>query len=212
VHRRGPSADQVARRAAEERASQPLGVADYFSGYCDELDMYTPIRAKFCKKHGRIVSKFDHYCYALGNSVGELNHGRFYRLLVVQVVSIWTGNWLLGHAYSHGFTSSVVWTVANIPVLIASILTWLFGVPLSILLCIHTFMMLTSSTTYEFVKLEKLEYLNGFYQFSFPFSDGLFGNIGHFCCPRSIKLWRRAPPESEWPETFWRNRYYSCCG
>ena len=57
------------------------------------------------------------------------------------------GNWLLGHAYSHGFTSSVVWTVANIPVLIASILTWLFGVPLSILLCIHTFMMLTSSTT-----------------------------------------------------------------
>ena len=70
----------------------------------------------------------------------------------------------------------------------------------------------TSSTTYEFVKLEKLEYLNGFYQFSFPFSQGLCANIGHFCCPSGIMLWRRAPPEDEWPESFWRNRYYSCCG
>ena len=54
--------------------------------------------------------------------------------------------------------------------------------------------------------------MNGFYPFSFPFSDGLFGNIRHFCCPRAVKLWRRAPPESEWEDTFWRNRYYSCCG
>ena len=76
----------------------------------------------------------------------------------------------------------------------------------------RSFHCLTSSTTYEFVKLEKLEYLNGFYQFSFPFSEGLFQNIRHFCCPKGVQLWRRAPPEHEWPETFWRNRYYSCCG
>jgi hypothetical protein len=73
-------------------------------------------------------------------------------------------------------------------------------------------MALTSSTTYEFIKIEKLEYMKGFYPFSFPFSEGLWGNLSRFCCPRSIQLWRRAPPESEWPETFWNNRYYSCCG
>ena len=148
----------------------------------------------------------------LGNSVGELNHGAFYRLVLMQVISIWTGEWLLSHAYLNFFKSNVLWTVANIPLIIMNIITWSVGIPLSILLCIHTFMLLTSSTTYEFMKLEKLEYLNGFYQFSFPFSDGLFENVRHFCCPRAIKLWRRAPPENEWPETFWRSRYYSCCG
>ena len=37
------------------------------------------------KKHGRIVAKFDHYCYLVGNSIGELNHGKFFRLLLAQV-------------------------------------------------------------------------------------------------------------------------------
>jgi len=173
--------------------------------------MYLPIRAKYTKKHGRVVAKFDHYCYALGNSVGELNHGRFYRFILAQLVSIWTGYWLLTHSYL-SFHSSIGWTVANVPLLILNILTWSFGIPLTILLSMHTFHCCTASTTYEFIKLEKLEYLNGFYQFSFPFSEGLFQNIRHFCCPRGIQLWRRAPPEDEWPESFWRNRYYSCCG
>lgn len=47
--------------------------------------MHLPIRGKYTKKHGRVVAKFDHYCYMLGNSVGELNHGLFYRFLFVQV-------------------------------------------------------------------------------------------------------------------------------
>jgi hypothetical protein len=245
----------------EWRAKQPLGTNDFFSGYCHEADMYLPIRAKYTKKHGRVVAKFDHYCCArtawrtsspspaaraaptpaapcapwpcgawhsgrrgasptghaariadaLGNSVGELNHGRFYRFILAQLVSIWTGYWLLTHSYL-SFHSSIGWTVANVPLLILNILTWSFGIPLTILLSMHTFHCCTASTTYEFIKLEKLEYLNGFYQFSFPFSEGLFQNIRHFCCPRGIQLWRRAPPEDEWPESFWRNRYYSCCG
>jgi len=202
---------EEARKLAEWRKQQPLGVADFFSGYCDEADMYLPIRAKYCKKHGKVIAKFDHYCYAVGTSIGELNHGRFYRLLCMQVLSIWMGEWLLSHSYL-SFRTTLVWTVANTPLLIMNLITWIVGIPLSILLCIHTFMALTSSTTYEFVKLETLEYMNGFYPFSFPFSDGLFGNIRHFCCPRAIKLWRRAPPESEWEDTFWRNKYYSCCG
>ena len=61
---------------------------------------------------------------------------------------------------------------------------WIFGVPLTVLLLMHTFHCLTASTTYEFVKLEKLEYLNGFYQFSFPFSDGLLANVRHLYAPR----------------------------
>jgi len=207
-------AEEAAKEAAEaaaRRRAAPKGIVDYFSGYCDEADMYLPLRAKFCKKHQAIVAKFDHYCYVLGNSVGELNHGRFYRLVLVQLISIWSGL-SLSYRSEIWFTNSLVWTVANIPLLIVNIVSWGVGVPMSILLCIHTFNMLTSSTTYEFVKLEKLEYFEGFYQFSFPFSQGLFGNIGHFCCPSSLRLWPRPPPESEWEDTFWRNRYYSCCG
>ena len=131
--------------------------------------------------------------------------------MLAQVVSIWSGLWLCDHAYL-GFNSTVLWTTANIPLIIMNIVSWCVGIPLTILLCIHTFMCLTSSTTYEFIKLEKLEYMNGFYQFSFPFSQGLFFNVKHFCCPAGLQLWRRPPPEEEWEETFWRNRYYSCCG
>ena len=204
------AAQERAREAAERR-KQPPGVFDYFSGYCDEADMYLPIRAKYCKKHGRIVAKFDHYCYVLENSVGELNHGRFYRCVLMQVISIWTGVWLCNESFIT-FHNTMLWTASNTPLIIMNIISWMVGLPLTILLCIHTFMMLTSSTTYEFIKLEKLEYMNGFYQYSFPFSQGLCFNIKHFCCPSGLQLWPRAPPEEEWPETFWRNRYYSCCG
>ena len=38
------------------------------------------------------------------------------------------------------------------------------GVPLSVLLIVHTYMALTSTTTHEFIKLDKIEYLRGFYE------------------------------------------------
>ena len=38
----------------------------YFDGYCEEAGVLLPIRAKWVKKHQRVVSKFDHYCYCLG--------------------------------------------------------------------------------------------------------------------------------------------------
>ena len=60
--------------------------------------------------------------------------------------------------------------------------------------------------------LEKLAYLKGFYECSCPFSEGWIENVRHFCCPRGPKLWRRPDPESEWPETIYRNRYYTCFG
>ena len=104
------------------RRNQPLAINDYFSGYCHEADMYLPIRAKYCKKHGFIVAKFDHFCYLIGNSVGELNHGRFYRLLLVQVMSIWTGFWLLSRTYLT-FQTTLAWTVINIPLVLLNIFT-----------------------------------------------------------------------------------------
>ncbi len=48
----------------------------------------------------------------------------------------------------------------------------MFGITLAILLLMHTYMACTSTTTYEFLKLEKLSYLEGFYEFSCPFSEG----------------------------------------
>ena len=128
-----------------------------------------------------------------------------------QVTSIWLGRWLLNVAYLD-WGRRAVWIAANAPLLVLNLLTWVFGLTLTMLLLTHTFMACTSSTTYEWLKLDKLDYMKGFYEFSFPFSEGLCNNLAHFCCPQGIKLWRRPPPESDWPETFWRNRYYSCFG
>ena len=74
--------------------------------------------------------------------------------------------------------------------------------PHNVLTCSLTYP-LTYSLTY---------YTQGFYEFSFPFSEGLCENLRHFCCPTALKLWRRPAPESDWPDTFWRNKYYSCFG
>ena len=63
------------RVALSGRATQPLAVNDYFSGYCHEADMYLPIRAKYCKKHGRVVAKFDHYCCTRHAGVGSFTIG-----------------------------------------------------------------------------------------------------------------------------------------
>lgn len=52
----------------------------------------------------------------------------------------------------------------------------------------------------------------GFYEFSCPFSEGLWLNLRNFCCPHGVRLWARPLPEREWPETCWRNRYYTCFG
>ena len=42
------------------------------------------VRVQYTKKTGRVIAKFDHYCYLLGNAVGEGNHGDFWRFLFVQ--------------------------------------------------------------------------------------------------------------------------------
>ena len=55
--------------------------------------------------------------------------------------------------------SKGAWVVANAPVLLLNALCWGFGIPLSMLLLTHTFFACTSTTTYEWLKLEKLEYM-----------------------------------------------------
>ncbi len=52
-----------------------------------------------------------------------------------------------------------MWVVANAPLLLLNLLCWCFGIPLSMLLLTHTFFACTSTTTYEWLKLEKLEYM-----------------------------------------------------
>ena len=147
--------------------------------------------------------------------MASLHYQLHYRYITVtlplQVASLWLGKWLLGVAYLD-WGRKAVWVAANAPVLVLNLLCWCFGIPLTMLLLTHTFFACTSTTTYEWLKLEKLEYMKGFYEFSFPFSEGLCTNLRHFCCPATLKLWRRPAPESDWPDTFWRNKYYSCFG
>ena len=127
-----------------------------------------------------------------------------------QIISIWLAKALVDRSYLH-FKRGSLRAMANLPLLILDVLAYTFGIPLVMLWLIHTYMAATAMTTFEFVKMEKLDYMKGFYEFSCPFSEGLWSNLRRFCCP-SLKLWVRPPPESEWPETWWRNRYYSCCG
>lgn len=190
-------------------AGLPADVARYFEAYSERAGLLVPIRAKFCKKHGRIVARFDHYCYLLGNSVGELNHGRFWILLVLQVTTIWLGRSVVGSVHVHAPPRSLS-SAWNAPLLLVEILCYLTGIPLSVLLVIHTYLALCGVTTHEFLRNDHLGYLDGFFEFSCPFSEGPIENLRRFFCPR-LRLWQRPLPQSQWPETWWRNRYYACC-
>ena len=192
-----------------------------------------PIRSKFCRKSSLIVATYDHHCGVLNTTIGERNRARFWFLLLFSTFLI---SWTLVVIHS-GFRNShanvTAWFERNGHCLIAAIIFWMMLFLFGGLFVFHTFLMLANVTTYEFMRSDKIHYLNHTRDFDLPFSMGLLNNI-HFYfmsdagirnlydkLSGSNKEWRphiwEYPPEKFDRESkdvcknLWENRYWSCC-
>ena len=60
----------------------------FFCKHCERLQ---PYRTKHCHVCQACVAKFDHHCFWIGGCVGELNHRKFYYMLLVMTIEFVIG-------------------------------------------------------------------------------------------------------------------------
>jgi palmitoyltransferase len=158
---------------------EPLELADAQLANVDPA--HVPLRAKYCRNSRRYVATFDHFCGVLGTPIGERNHWRFWLFLAVHAL----GLSLLIHQVASGFRDTraelTTWVAANGHALAASLWLALLQLAVGTLLIFHSFLAASGMTSYEFMRADKVGYLEGTRDFDLPFSRGLSGNLRRFC-------------------------------
>ncbi|EDO44298.1 predicted protein [Nematostella vectensis] len=166
-------------------ATPPFGSRLRRCGYCAIMQ---PLRTKHCEDCGRCVRKYDHHCPWLGTCVGERNHRFFWCFLVSQNALV---AWAIEIAW-HGFVykdSWWDWVVANAFLLI-SMFILIFGmITVFLLLCCHTYLMVTAQTTWEYMSRSRISYLKTLSEDINPFDQGYLCNVYGFLCQCRIQKW-----------------------
>lgn len=181
---------------------------------CPYCIKWQPVRAKHCHECGRCVQRFDHHCFWVGTCIGQRNHGRFWRYLSTQLLLlVWVVS-LNSSAYVYRPTFET-WVEANLIQLVMSLVLYCFTVFVLSLWGLHTFLILTNQTTWEVTKRCNISYLNKVPDNVQPFNRGLKQNLREYCLgevnePYVLPTNETLQEESK-RETFWENRYYSCC-
>lgn len=156
---------------------------------CRFCSVQPSLRSRHDFKTGQCVHKFDHYCWFLGCTVGDLNHLRFWSLMLAQSFLILWAILLAGSSISHcqlaGTTSALAscWEIQPISTAALLVLLCLLLPCLSLtagLFVFHTYLAMTNQTTYEVLKGSKIHYLEPFYaHYDGPKQQALVGKGLH---------------------------------
>jgi Uncharacterized protein containing DHHC-type Zn finger len=174
---------------------------------CQKCQLAPPLRAHHCKICNKCVATFDHHCGFINTCIGERNHCRFYWFLVFQAMGFWKCCRILMsgsqvgilcyylHASQHvcqttTTTSNLGTATAILQVdlidswvaTMARVYVYFLTFLATLMLLVHTWLVLTNGTTFEMEKRQHLEYLSGTELCDLPFSQGLCGNLKMFCC------------------------------
>jgi len=130
---------------------------------------------------------------------------------------------LLCAGWAHGVLSSGYksfdtarqWLDYNGGLLAAQLVTGPAVLFLGSLVALHCFLVASNQTTWELSKGRAISYLRGVPGNVQPFSRGVAANTREFCCgpvPAEYSMpSQQELDELSVKETFWENRYYSCC-
>ena len=181
---------------------------------------WPPMRTAYCGMKKRYVSKFDHSCDVLQTAIGERNHTLFWWWLLgsllqfLQAASIAKSRF----SWSGDHTSMNV-----IPIFLVVLYMDFLIFSSGTLLIIHTGLLATATTTYEFLEHERLPYLEGTNFEDFPFSKGLFTNLWTACWIHGFLLLREPWKPHRWSRLLridrdsndiwnnpFQNKYWSC--
>lgn len=261
-HRRSSSHDNAVPAAlgTETSMNTTSDDADTYQStrrrYCPACRVSPPLRSHHCKQCNQCVATFDHHCDFVGTCIGERNHTRFWWFLLAQALGfsilchmvgsspvglttlLFSSEHQAAAAASH-HTAVTFSSWGALRVVGAKFYLYPLRFCAWAMVVIHTWMAVSSSTTFELSKgTRHIEYLIGTNLSDLPFSKGLVGNLRFFCCQRddlcnggavclpcikacpSTTEWRPTiwqPPgkvdrdSEDWWEHPWQNKYWSCC-
>jgi|AntAceMinimDraft_5_1070358.scaffolds.fasta_scaffold62014_1 hypothetical protein len=181
---------------------------------------WPPMRTVFCGMKKKYVSKFDHSCDILQTAIGERNHtlfwwwllGSFCQFLQAAAIAKTRFSWSGDH-------TSIEIVPAFLVVLFMDFLIFLSGT----LLVTHTGLLVTATTTFEFLEHERLPYLADTNFEDFAFSKGIFTNLKTACWIHGFLLLRESWTPHPWTRPLhidrdsndiynnpFQNKYWSC--
>ena len=183
-----------------------------------------PYRAIYCKQERRWIAMFDHYCGVLGTPIGEKNHSRFWWYLFVQLGALCYAIGIVHSGINHNIRYDL-WYDYNARALWTAILLYLIVLFVASLWLFHSWLALTNTTSYEFMRNSKIDYLQGTRDFDLPYSHGCKDNLRMFCCNDGMLAWLRGyawepvqwgkpgkyKTDGEWTENIWQNKHWNCC-
>lgn len=147
--------------------------------YDDTYHFYRPPRAHHCHDTNVVIERFDHFCPWMGNTIGLRNYRPFVlTLATVFLIILITAGFcvllILEHFDDEGSNSRASYLermedIAAAPVLL--LVAFVFGLPVTGLLCFHFYLVSRGMTTYENIR-----------GYGGIFSQGCTQNWHELCC------------------------------
>lgn len=140
-----------------------------------------PMRTNFCRESKQYVARYDHYCPIINRPVGERNHCMYWWFCLFQLLSISSAVSILNDG-------SPTPRFQNGTAVLLSLVFIVQSLFVGALLVFHSWLVISNSTTYEFMRCERIEYLAGTQYGDLPFSQGVPRNVSVFCVDHGLGL------------------------